>query len=1024
MRRYTTLSLVLAAVILTIASLPATAQEYFGQNSVRYRTFDFHVLKTQHFDIYYYDSEKSAAADAGRMAERWYARLSRIFNHQLSSRQPVILYANHVDFEGTTVIPGMIGETVGGVTEGLRRRVVMPLAGPLGDTDHVLGHELVHAFQYDMTKRGSSVFAAMPALQNLPLWFIEGMAEYLSVGAEDPHTTMWLRDAVEQKAVPSIRDLDHPKYFPYRWGQAFWAFVAGKYGDRVIAPMLLAGSEGGADVAISSVLHESEGELSEQWKEAIVKAETPVLEAAKPAGEEGRTIISPKKHGGTYNVSPAVSPDGKRVMFFSSKGLFSIELYEADAETGKVLRKITSTAVSSHFVNLEFVNSAGAWSADGRRFAFARVRGGKAELAIFDEQRGRITKSIPFKNFGEVLSPTWSPDGNEVAFSGNSGGLTDLFAVNLNTGALRRLTNDAYADLQPAWSPDGRTIVFVSDRFTSDLADLSMGGFRIALLDLGSGHIGELPTFNSGNSTNPQWGSGGSLYFLSNSSGVPNIYRANAGTAEAVAQVTNVQTGVSGITGASPAFSVAGQSGALVYSAYVKGDFHIERIDGPAVISPAPFIATSKLQPGLLPPHARKQSEVEAYLRDTATGLPGSGKFQTVSYSPGLSLDYVSPPTISGGTSAFGTQVGGGIQMHFSDMLNYHELVVAGEVLTTNGTQDLVRNLTALGSYQNNRRRFGWGVTAGQVPYVTGGVSVAPAVTSDGTPVILQQIVTYWEQDRPLMAYLAYPFSRAQRVEISAGYENMSFAARADTEILSLSGQPLGFVREDIPAPSALNQATGTAALVYDTSIFAGVSPIAGQRYRFQIGAQAGSLDYSNLLLDYRRYFHLRQPLSLAGRILHFGRYGGDAESSRLQPLYLGYPEFVRGYNVNSISPLECGPALDQTGQCPVLDELVGSRIAVANAELRYQLLGPLSVIPHTRSSVPLEIGPFYDAGVAWGKLEQPSFAGGARKTVSSLGGFVRVNVLGFAVAEISYARPHDRPLRDHVWEFNFLPAW
>lgn len=70
-----------------------------------------------------------------------------------------------------------------------------------------------------------------------------------------------------------------------------------------------------------------------------------------------------------------------------------------------------------------------------------------------------------------------------------------------------------------------------------------------------------------------------------------------------------------------------------------------------------------------------------------------------------------------------------------------------------------------------------------------------------------------------------------------------------------------------------------------------------------------------------------------------------------------------------------------------MLDELVGSRIAVANAELRFELLGPLSAIPHTRGVPPVEIGPFYDAGVAWGKLQGPSFAGGARKAVNSFGG-------------------------------------
>lgn len=1013
------ISLAITAIAL-LAGPTAVAQQYFGQNRVRYRTFDFKVLKTQHFDIYYYDDEQKAVEQVGRMAERWYTRLSGILNHQLSSRQPLILYANHADFEGTTVIPDFIGESVGGVTEPLRRRVVMPLAGPLADTDHVLGHELVHAFQYDMTKRGSSVFGGTPGLASFPLWFVEGMAEYLSIGPTDPNTAIWVRDAVKQNQIPRIGDLDNPKYFPYRWGQAFWAFMAAKYGDQITREML-AGMPSGAGGTAES--RSGEKELSEEWKQAMIAVEQPILKATTPADEEGRLLVSPKKHGGPYNVSPAISPDGKRMMFFSAKGLFSIDLYEADAESGKVLRKITSTATSPHFVNLEFVNSAGAWSDDGRQFAFAHVRSGKAEIVIFDAQQGRVTRRIPFSAFGEVLNPTWSPDASQIAFAANVGGLTDLFVVDVKTGKVTRLTDDAFADLQPAWSPDGKTIAFATDRFTTDLNDLAIGHYRIGLLDVAGGQIRPLATFEAGNSMNPQWAPDNSaIFFLSDSSGIPNIYRIGLNQSGATAQITNVQTGVTGVTASSPAFSVAAHSGALVYSAFVNGDFHIERIDEPAARSARTSIAD--MQPALLPPHERKPSAVEAYLQDPNLGLVSSSSFTTSKYSPGLSLDYVAPPTLMGGMTSFGTQIGGGTQLHFSDMLNHHELTVLGQVQTTNGTQDLLRNLTGLANYQNNRHRFSWGLTAGQLPYVTGGVAIAPAIAPDGTPVILQQLITYWEQFRPVTAYIAYPFSRAQRIEFSGGYQNVGFAARADTDILDVFGNLVGRQRQDLPSPAGLNQAVGTAALVYDTSLFAGVSPIAGQRYRLEAGIQGGSLSFSNLLADYRRYFRIARSISLAGRIMHFGRYGADAESEHLQPLYLGYPEFVRGYNISSISAAECGATFNQTGRCPVIDELVGSRVAVANGELRIEIFGPLGAIPHTRGVPPVEIGPFYDAGVAWGKLQSPSFAGGDRKTVSSVGGFLRFNLLGFAVGQLSYARPHNRPLRDHVWEFTLLPGW
>src|SRR5262252_5168203 len=133
-----------------VAPAPASAQ-YFGRNKVQYKKLNFQVLKTEHFDIYFYPSEREGVDIAARMAERWHTRLEGLFQHTLRGRQPLVLYASHPDFEQTNVIGGELGEGTGGVTEPLRRRIVLPMGGPLADTDHVIGHELVHAFQFDMT---------------------------------------------------------------------------------------------------------------------------------------------------------------------------------------------------------------------------------------------------------------------------------------------------------------------------------------------------------------------------------------------------------------------------------------------------------------------------------------------------------------------------------------------------------------------------------------------------------------------------------------------------------------------------------------------------------------------------------------------------------------------------------------------------------------------------------------------------------------------------------------------------------
>src|SRR4051812_34328627 len=300
------------ALLMGIALAPALAAAqigYFGQNKVQYHNFKFQVLKTTHFDLYYYPQEEQSARLAARMAERWYTRLSGIFTHELRNRQVVVLYASGSQFRQTNVIEGDLGEGTGGVTEAYKRRIVLPFAGPIQSTDHVLGHELVHAFQYDITNTNASSAASGTAgVENLPLWFIEGMAEYLSIGPADPNTAMWMRDAIRREKFPEIDDLDNPRFFPYRYGQALWAYIGGRYGDRVIGNLLRSGvGRDGYKGAIQKVLGVTSKDLSQQWRDATTAAYRPVAETTKMPSSFARALITNAANKGGVNVSPELS---------------------------------------------------------------------------------------------------------------------------------------------------------------------------------------------------------------------------------------------------------------------------------------------------------------------------------------------------------------------------------------------------------------------------------------------------------------------------------------------------------------------------------------------------------------------------------------------------------------------------------------------------------------------------------------------------------------------------------------------
>src|SRR5690242_20639702 len=115
---------ILVAVGVLSLSTPAGAQ-YFGRNQVQYVRFNFAILQTPHFDVYYYASEQQAAHLAAQLAERWYARLSAALDHRFTRRQPVILYASHSHFAQTSIIEGTISDGIGGFTDHLAGRVVL-----------------------------------------------------------------------------------------------------------------------------------------------------------------------------------------------------------------------------------------------------------------------------------------------------------------------------------------------------------------------------------------------------------------------------------------------------------------------------------------------------------------------------------------------------------------------------------------------------------------------------------------------------------------------------------------------------------------------------------------------------------------------------------------------------------------------------------------------------------------------------------------------------------------------------------
>ena len=377
------------------AARPLAAQGYFGQTAVQYKTFDWRVLRTEHFDVHYYPEIEQAARYAGQMAERSYARLKPVLNHEFRERKPIIVYGSRGEFAQNNVF-GDPGEGTGGATDALRQRNMFFFTGDMGAAEHVLTHEMVHVFQYDIFARGRAGSGLQTLNQvNPPLWYMEGMADYLATGPHDPHTDAVLRDAALNGNIPSIEQMTtRPDiFFPYRFGQSLWQYVGRRWGDEVIGEIMQATPGLGVDRAFRRYTGLDLEDLGEEWKEDVQQRFLPQVATLERPRKVAQAVLNPRRTGGIIPVyiAPVLSPDASRIAYISTGSLLRAEvfldLYLADANTGKRIRRLTKSTLDPEYEELRYGYSQGAFSPDGRYFAFTAQRKGKDVLYVYDMRR-------------------------------------------------------------------------------------------------------------------------------------------------------------------------------------------------------------------------------------------------------------------------------------------------------------------------------------------------------------------------------------------------------------------------------------------------------------------------------------------------------------------------------------------------------------------------------------------------------------------------------------------------------------
>ena len=1060
-----------AALVLAISSiaLPLHAQ-YFGQNQVQYDRLRWRVIETEHFQVHYYPQIADVAPDAARMAERSYARLSRLMAHQFREKKPVLIFGSSGDFAQSNVF-GDLGEGTGGVTDPLRQRMAQFFSGDWASFEHVLMHEMVHVFTFDIFSRGR----AGAGLQNLaqvnpPLWFMEGLAEYFSIGPDHPWTDAWVRDAVTNNALPTIAQMtERPdKYFPYRYGLSVWQYVGARWGDEVIGEIMNAVPSVGIDRAFRREIGLSLDELSAEWKQAMQNKYLPIVAELQRPRSFAEPLLSQNRSGSIASlfVAPALSDNGKYITYVAYgsflRGEVFPEMYLANAETGKRITRLVKTTLNPDFEQLRYIYSQPSFSPDAKMLAFTGQSGGRDVLYVMDVASRKILRKFDFE-LDQVLSPSFSPDGRRIVFSGMRHGSSDLYIASLDAGGYTQVTKDPYGDLQPQWSPDGRTIAFVSDRGDdTDLDILKIGKWKLSLLDLETQKVSIIEG-QGGRALNPQWAPDGkSMAYITDRTGIANIFLYDLESKEHY-QLTNVLGAVTAVAEQSPAITWARGADVLAFVYYEKTDHAIWKIKNPRSLKKQPYrdpvVAQGGMPGALVTATAAPTAPVKAdptghlnraTLTDTAAArqsfyrptvgisarasddlpvsvasrlsetvsvralmdsfdfnLPDSTKLRDYRYRARLTPEYVAQPSIGYQQGGFGQGTFGGTTVVLSDLLGDRRLALSGAINGQLSDAQVFVGYTSLG----RRLQYTTGVVQ-QPIYLLSNYIQEPlgnekfAESQEITRLVVRQV----------FAAGLYPLNRFTRFELGGRFQNIDQQVFPFTRLVDYQqGYATGFERGATRNVASANTISPYLAFVTDNTLFGYTGPISGRRLRLEVEPSVGTWKWTEYLADVRGYYPI-----LFNYVTFATRFTANMSVGRDElrfPKWIGRPDFIRGYNREDLGSVSCtGLPTDDGSSCSSV-ELIGSRVAFANAELRFPIIRSFG-----GGRLPIGLPPidglfFYDAGVAWSKGQQVIASrpegydfSKQRALLQSYGFGVRLNLFNIAIVRWDWAVPISRP--------------
>ncbi|MDD3557691.1 MAG: hypothetical protein PHW27_03880 [Melioribacteraceae bacterium] len=818
MKKNPTILLFISLFLLTTS---VQAQLYFfGRNKIQYDEFDWKLLKTEHFNIYYYGEFEEMAEIGAYYAEEAYKELQIKFDHVVVSTIPLIFYNTHIHFQQTNITPGFIPEGVGGFFEFLKGRVVIPYLGNLEQFRHVIRHELVHVF---MTSK---------VLNNLrdhrvradhlpPLWFVEGLAEYWSYHW-DTQAEMMLRDAVTNEYFFSLSDINriYGSFLMYKEGQIFLQFISETYGeDKILQFMENFWRFRSFNDVVSFTLGESIETVDDKWIFYVKQKYYPLFAEKKP-----HHIDSKKLTNFGFNFSPRIhkTDSTTSIIFIGNRtgytSIFNLPFQPNSKKYAepKLILRGEKEEIFETFHALK--NSIDLFD---DQVVFVTKMGGSDVLHLYSLLEDELIKTYNWDELISIESPNFSTDGKRVVFSAiDQKGFSDLYVFEFSSQKLQRITNDYYSDITPIFNKENNKIIFSSDRTGGKFRQK----YNLFEYDLEKGNLKYL-TYIDANSNQPHYSEDYSkLYFSSDYDGAFNFWELEIKDDQPLGmrQHTRFVTSIFD-------FDFIDDS-TIVTSAFEKSSFQFYSLNLNSI--PDSQLASVKFD-------FHKPPEIWR-----AKNVKQIAEFDRLKYEKEYTLDYAFSQIIA--DPVYGAR--GGAIFSISDLLGndryifflYNTAEVQSEFLKS-------FNLSISKINFSKRTNYGFGI------FNFYGRRYDIRESDD----------FFYERSFGGFFSLIYPVSTFQRLEA-----NITFA-NSDKELSE----------SIIPRQSVL--VSNSLSWIFDNTLWGPTGPLDGTRFRFLLGytsdVKYSNENYYSVIADYRQYFRLSLRSAIAARLSLYANHGKNA---------------------------------------------------------------------------------------------------------------------------------------------------